>query len=225
MIDFDACASIVVQGDGQIPAWKPVLHAGEVGMSSNSITGHLVDAATMTAISGAKGIVALEAKDAKRRRSHDNAGGTQTPAVTLSSARFQPESTMSWHWSRHLWSIDDRCYAATITSGVQPGNALERFQCMRRTRRTRSRELSRAWSQRLELLALLPKTGLVALPQMTIGGANVQVTIPLVQQQSTLAAATTVSNSSCPANTDCVTYALALPAALPYLGAFSTSGS
>jgi hypothetical protein len=41
-IDFDACASIVVEGNGQYRL-KPVLHAGEVSVTSSSINGTIVD--------------------------------------------------------------------------------------------------------------------------------------------------------------------------------------
>src|SRR5260370_7196539 len=44
-IDFDACASIVIQGSGQYRL-KPVLHAGEVSTTSASINGKLLDKPT-----------------------------------------------------------------------------------------------------------------------------------------------------------------------------------
>jgi hypothetical protein len=41
-IDFNACASIVTLGNGQFRL-KPVLHAGEVNLTSSSINGRIVD--------------------------------------------------------------------------------------------------------------------------------------------------------------------------------------
>jgi len=41
-IDFNACASIVAQGNGQFRL-KPVLHAGEVTLTSSSINGTIAD--------------------------------------------------------------------------------------------------------------------------------------------------------------------------------------
>src|SRR5260370_24254351 len=61
-IDFDACASIVIQGSGQYRL-KPVLHAGEVSTTSASINGKLLDKATSQPIVGGKAIVALEQRD------------------------------------------------------------------------------------------------------------------------------------------------------------------
>jgi uncharacterized protein DUF4382 len=47
-IDFDACASVVVQGNGQYRL-KPVLHAGEVSLqsASSSISGTIIDGSTL----------------------------------------------------------------------------------------------------------------------------------------------------------------------------------
>jgi hypothetical protein len=56
-IDFNNCASIVVQGTGQFRL-KPVLHGGEVSLTSVSINGKLVNRATNAAIVRGKTIVA-----------------------------------------------------------------------------------------------------------------------------------------------------------------------
>ena len=60
-IDFDGFASILRQGNGQFRL-KPVLHAGEVHLASESVNGTLVDATTLKPVPGATGIVALEAQ-------------------------------------------------------------------------------------------------------------------------------------------------------------------
>ncbi len=51
-INFDACSSIVRQGDGQFRL-KPVLHAGQVSLSVNSMSGRVVDRFTNGAIPNA----------------------------------------------------------------------------------------------------------------------------------------------------------------------------
>jgi hypothetical protein len=61
-IDFNACASIVVTGNGQFTL-KPVLHAGEVGTSS-AINGTVIDSVTGIPVVGGTTVVALEQKDA-----------------------------------------------------------------------------------------------------------------------------------------------------------------
>jgi len=61
-INFDACPSIVSQGNGQYRL-KPVLHAGEVTLTSTSINGRVLDSVSGQAINGGATVVALEQKD------------------------------------------------------------------------------------------------------------------------------------------------------------------
>ena len=63
-IDFNACASVVVQGNGQYRL-KPVLHAGEVSSQSAStaISGTIIDGNTQLPVVGGNTVVALEQKD------------------------------------------------------------------------------------------------------------------------------------------------------------------
>ncbi len=51
-IDFDACSSVVLQENGQFRL-KPVLHAGQVSVTVNSITGRIVDKLTSQGIPNA----------------------------------------------------------------------------------------------------------------------------------------------------------------------------
>src|SRR5713101_4918364 len=60
-IDFNACASIVASGGGKF-ILRPVLHAGEVGLSS-AINGTVIDNSTSKPIVGGTTVVALEQKD------------------------------------------------------------------------------------------------------------------------------------------------------------------
>jgi Domain of unknown function (DUF4382) len=221
VIDFDACASMVVQGNGHFRL-KPVLHAGEVRTSSTSITGQLVDSTTKNVIAGAKGVVALEVPDSS---------GTyrmvmQTTPDANGNFIFCPVPTGTYVVVAMLEATSGAStttYAATVTSGVQPGFALGDVLMYPQT------------SQLGLITGVVSTAGssgpigedlaLSALQQISIGGSNVNVTIPQVQTLSTTLSATTASGSTCPANTDCATYTLALPAVLPYLGAYSTTGA
>src|SRR5712692_5082726 len=60
-IDFNACASVVVQGNGQYRL-NPVLHAGEVEAQSNAstISGTIIDGGTQQAVAGGNTSGALE---------------------------------------------------------------------------------------------------------------------------------------------------------------------
>ena len=65
-----------------------------------------------------------------------------------------------------------------------------------------------------------------ALQQLTIGSTNISFIIPLADQASpsSTISLSTAANVSCPANTDCVTYTVKVPAMWPNLGGF-TAGS
>jgi len=59
-IDFDACSSIIQQGNGQFRL-KPVLHAGEISLNNNFISGKVVDRLSNKPILNA--IVLIEQSD------------------------------------------------------------------------------------------------------------------------------------------------------------------
>jgi hypothetical protein len=118
-IDFDACASIVSQGNGQYRL-KPVLHAGEVALTSTSINGKVIDSVSRQAISGGTTVVALEQKDS---------GGVdqvvmETVADTLGNFVFCPVPAGSYDVVAAAVNGSGTAYAATVITGVQPGNAL-----------------------------------------------------------------------------------------------------
>jgi hypothetical protein len=62
-IDFNACASIIQQGNGQYRL-KPVLTAGQVSTNRTGISGQIVDAATSAPIVGGTVLVAVEQQGA-----------------------------------------------------------------------------------------------------------------------------------------------------------------
>ena len=59
-IDFDACSSLVQQGNGQFRL-KPVLHAGAISLNSNFISGAVVDSSTRGPVQNAT--VFIEQRD------------------------------------------------------------------------------------------------------------------------------------------------------------------
>jgi Domain of unknown function (DUF4382) len=61
-IDFNACASIVREGNGAYRL-KPVLTAGQVSTNTSGISGTIVDAGTSAPVVGGTVLVALEKKD------------------------------------------------------------------------------------------------------------------------------------------------------------------
>jgi hypothetical protein len=61
-IDFNACASLVQQGNGAFRL-KPTLHAGEVALTTQAISGLVVDTTTSQPIPNATVIVLAEQSD------------------------------------------------------------------------------------------------------------------------------------------------------------------
>src|SRR5215472_16777496 len=61
-IDFNACASIIIQGNGDYRL-KPVLTAGQVSTNATGISGMIVDSATGKPVQGGAVLVALEKTD------------------------------------------------------------------------------------------------------------------------------------------------------------------
>jgi hypothetical protein len=62
-IDFDACHSILQEGNGKFRL-KPVLTAGQVSTNTSGISGKIVDSQTNMPVAGGTVLVALERKDA-----------------------------------------------------------------------------------------------------------------------------------------------------------------
>ena len=219
-IDFDACASLVREGNGKFRL-KPVLHAGEVSLSSASINGTLVDSVTGLPVPGATGIVALEARDVNGI----DRMVMQTTVAANGTFVFCPVPAGTYDVVAVIEAASGTvAYSATITTGVQPGNALGKIAMVANTApgfitgTVTTAGSSGGIPEDITLSALEP---------MTLGGVTVSVTIPLVQQSATVLEFLTVNDASCPSGTDCIAppYDIALPAALPFVGAFSASGT
>src|SRR5215470_10228668 len=118
-IDFNACESIVAEGNGQFRL-KPVLHAGEVGLTSASINGKIVDNATGQPIAGGTTVVALEQKD--------GSGVDRVVMQTLTDSTggfvFCPVPAGSYDVVAAAVDGAQAAFGATVITGVQPGNAL-----------------------------------------------------------------------------------------------------
>jgi hypothetical protein len=117
-IDFNACASIVATGSGKLML-KPVLHAGEVGLSS-AVNGTVIDSTTDKPIVGGTTVVALEQKD----------GGSVDRVIlsTLTDAKgnFSLCPVPAGSYDLVVAAVNDVgiFYAATVTTGVQASTAV-----------------------------------------------------------------------------------------------------
>lgn len=216
-IDFNACASIVAQGNGQFRL-KPVLHAGEVRLTSSSINGKIVDSVSGQAIVGGNTVVALEKAE----------GGIdrvimETVADANGSFVFCPVATGTYDVVAVAVSGTQVAYGSTVITGVQPGNALGTVPLVAQAGSDKS-----AASITGQITTSTGSAGSVADISLSVLqpiSASVMVTIPLAAQSAATANLTTAAAATCPAKTDCASYTLAVAAANPSIGAFNTSGT
>ena len=215
-INFDTCASIVAQSTGQFRL-KPVLHAGEVSLTplnNQFVNGKLVDKTTNQPIVGGKSIVALEQKDANgverviMQTTPDNNG----------AFAFCPVPVGTYEVVAVAVNGSNVAYAATITTGVQPGSALGNVP-MTPVSGT-STAPATITGDVTTVNASNSATGadilLSALESVTINSSPVNFTIPVSSQSATLSLIT-------PCTTPC--YTLSLPPVNPTVGAFLSTGT
>ena len=233
-IDFNTCASIVAQGNGQYRL-KPVLHAGEVSLNSTAISGRLIDNATMAPVQGGKSIVALEQKDSN---GIDRVIMQTTPAAD-GSFIFCPVPAGTYDVVAVATSGSNVAYAATITTGVQPGatlgsvpmnavsNASTGTGGTTVTTSTAPATITgTVQTANASAAGTVADISLSALQQVTSGTTTLTFTIPVGTQSATLALTTskpsTCTTATCAAYT--ADYTLTVPPVNPTMGTFS-SGS
>lgn len=204
-IDFNSCASIVVQGDGQYRL-KPVLTAGEVGTNS-AINGTLVDSVTKAPIPGAVAIVALERRDGNM----DHVVMSTTADPTNGTFALCPVPSGTYDVVAAAKDASGNFYAATVITGVSAGSALGTVQLFKTGVASASLTGNVATSPIADdvvLAALQPISG------------GVQVVTPLADQSMATAPIST-SLGSCSNGTCTVGFTLAVPVAAPQVAAFT----
>lgn len=220
-IDFDACASIVTEGNGQFRL-KPVLHAGEVSLTSSSINGKIVDSVSGQAISGGNTVVALEQKDS----SGVDRVIMETVADSSGAFSFCPVATGTYDVVAVAVSGTTVAYGSTVITGVQPGNALGTVPLVAQAGgNTTAASITGQITTTTGSAGTAADVSLSTLQPVTESGTTVLVTIPLAAQSAATVSLATAAAASCPAKTDCVNYTLSVAAANPSVGTFSTSGT
>jgi Domain of unknown function (DUF4382) len=118
-IDFNACESIVSEGNGSFRL-KPVLHAGEVTINTTEINETIIDGVTGQPIVGGTIVVAIEQKD--------STGVDRVIMETLGQSSggfaFCPVAAGTYDVVAVAINGTGIIYAATVITGVRPGNAL-----------------------------------------------------------------------------------------------------
>jgi hypothetical protein len=212
-IDFNACESIVTEGNGQFRL-KPVLHAGEVTVNTTEINGTVIDGVTGQPIVGGTTVVALEQKD--------SSGVDRVIMETLGESNgefaFCPVAGGTYDVVAAAINRAGIIYAVTVITGVQPGNALGMVPLTPAalpasiTGQITSSTGSATTSVDLTVSAL-----------QSIG-SGIMVTVPLPEQSAATDTLMTASGTGCPVNTDCANYTLGVPASNPSVGTFNTTG-
>ncbi|MDT7812404.1 MAG: hypothetical protein QOJ42_2320 [Acidobacteriaceae bacterium] len=221
-IDFNTCASIVIEGNGQYRL-KPVLHAGEVSTTSTSINGKVLDQATGNPVNGVV-TVALEQKDA----SGVDRIVMSTLAGSDGSFIFCPIPTGTYDIVIVGEAANGTAYQPSIVAGVANGQTVGSVDLYSGLGTAASvvQIAGGVTSQNGASQGTVADIAVSALEPGQSGGTT--YTIPLLpnaQQPAATLALETTSSSSCSAGTDCATYTMLLPAGGPYVGAYSASGT
>jgi hypothetical protein len=220
-IDFNTCASIVQEGNGQYRL-KPVLHGGEVSTTSTSINGKILDQATGNPVNG-RVTVGLEQKDSN--------GVDHVMMATLAgtdgSFVFCPIPAGTYDVVIVGERADGTAYQPSIVTGVANGQTVGTVSLYIGTAGTQgAAQLSGSVTSQNS-----SNSGTVADIQLSVletdSGSGTTYTIPLLpnaQQPSAALALETAASSSCATGTDCANYSILLPAGGPYVGAYEASG-
>jgi uncharacterized protein DUF4382 len=215
-IDFNACASILQQGNGDYRL-KPVLTAGQVSTNNTGIGGKVVDSLTGLPIVGGTVLVALERTDSTGA----DAIFLQTAADSSGMFNFCPLPAGA-SFDVVAVSINGAgiAYNATIVTGVPGGTNLGNVTIVAETG---------ASTAPATLQGFVTSTAAIdaaVTAQQTIslnGGGTRAVSIPA--ESGSLANIAVQDDSTCPsgapANSICAQYTLVVPASNPQVGFFS----
>jgi hypothetical protein len=218
-IDFNACASIVVQSDGSFRL-KPVLTAEQVGTNSTGISGHVVDSVTMLPIVGGTVLVALEQQNA----SHTDVIFEESAADSGGNFNFCPLPTGA-PFDVVVVAINGAgvVYNATVAVGVPGGTNLGAIPLTAEAGGPATFQgfiTATTGSAAATVDASVSALQTLSLP----GGAMLTATIP--PEGSSVSNISVDSNSNCPvtapSNTNCAQYTLIEPASNPSVGVFSS---
>lgn len=233
-IDFNACASIVQEGNGQFRL-KPTLTAGQVSPSNSGIGGQAVDSVSKAPIAGTV-LVAVEMPD--------SAGIDRIvmEAATDSSGnfRFCPLPTGTFDVVIVAIGPNNLPYNATAIVNVPNGTSLGAIPLVAEVGApspailqgvvTATTSSSSGASADISLSALQSITfnsGMSVTRQVTIPLQNIPATAtsPAVDSTGLVSLSTnTACPAGSPANANCAAYTLVVPASNPSIGVFSSSG-
>ena len=227
VIDFDACSSIVPLGNGQYRL-KPTLHAGQVSVTGNSISGSVVDSVSKNPIPGAS--VLLEQVDSTGIDRVVRAGTSASDGTFIFCPLPSGNYDVVVAAQTTSTSLVTTTYNATVAFNVPLGTALSNIPLAAEipppaasAAATITGQVTTTGSSG----ATVADIALSALQQATpTGGTTVQVTVPVFAVSSeppvvTTTATPTPAAPSCPTSNDCFNYSLQVPASNPLVGTFA----
>jgi hypothetical protein len=222
-IDIITCESIVHHGHGKYRL-KPVLHAGEVSASSTSINGKVLDGKTGDPVNGLV-LVAVEQKDA--------GGVDRIQRATLAkgdgSFVFCPLPGGTYDVVIVGTRADGALYEPSIITGVSVGSTTGEVNLYAISSAAHSSAIlgGKVTSQNSSHAGTVTDVELSVLE--TLDGLT--YTIPLAPSSTQNAATLTVetaapdSTLTCPMNTYCADYSMAVSAGSANVGAWTTGGT
>lgn len=218
-IDFNACASILQQGNGDYRL-KPVLTAGQVSTNMTGISGNIVDSATGAPVAGGTVLVALEKTD-----STDDTIFLQTAADSSGLFNFCPlPAGATFDVVAVAINGAGVAYNATVVTGVPGGTNLGNITIIPESGVSTAPATLQGF-----VTALNGATGGVidasVSAQQTVslsGGAMRAITIPAEtgSQASISVQDGTTCPTGAPTNSNCAQYTLVVPASNPQVGSF-----
>jgi Domain of unknown function (DUF4382) len=224
-IDFITCQSIVRQGNGKYRL-KPVLHAGEVSITSTSINGKVLDGTTGNPVNGSV-MVAVEQPDASGIDRIQRA----TVAGADGSFVFCPLPAGTYDVVIVGTRADGALYEPSIITGISVGSTTGSVNLF---------SLASAGLSSATLNGTVtsqnsanPAAGTVTDVELsvleTINGAT--FTIPLAPTSTQDAATLTIETAApggtltCPAGTYCASYSMSVSSASANVGSWTSAGT
>lgn len=222
-IDFNTCASLVLQGNGQYRL-KPALTAGQVSVNSTGLSGQVVDSVTLQPIVGGQVLVALEQPDSAGvdrivRQAATDANGNFT---------FCPLSVGTYDVVAVAKNGAGVTYNATIAVNVPGGTAMGKIPLIAETGvATGPGTIQGVVTSANAGVGASIDAVMSAFQTISLsGGGTRDVTIPLLGASTgTVATTATPVSVVCPANTFCEQYTLIVPASNPSFGTFASGGT
>ncbi len=230
-IDFNACASIVREGNGTFRL-KPTLTAGVVSANSSGIGGQVVDSVTKKPIAG-NVIVALEQPD---RMGIDRIV-MQAAADSSGNFRFCPLPTGTFDVVVVALGPANLPYNATSVVNVPNGTNLNAVPLVAETGATGPAILQGFVTAKTATAGATADVTVAALQTINVSSTVTrQLTIPLQNTQATTTTPAVIStglisitdSTNCPMGSptgaNCAQYTLVVPASNPSVGVFLAGG-